>query len=658
MTDRRALWINLTLAALVLAVFVQVYDFQFLEYDDSVYCSKNPRIQASVTPEGLLEILTHGHHQLWIPLTSLTYMIGCSLYGLSEAGHHLTNLALHWANVLLLFYVLRRMTGRIGASALVAALFAVHPINVEAVAWVSGRKELLYTLFWLLTVGAYTRYAHRPNVRLYMAVLVLHILGLASKSSQVTLPVILLLLDYWPLNRGTPSDITSQEGRVKLGKLLLEKLPLLVVSVPVAASAVIITRHAGGEVSMTDLPLWTRIGNTPVVYLFYIGKLFFPVGLAPHYSYPIEGYPQWQVAGSALVPIVITLGVLALARRAPYLLVGWLWYLIALLPVCGVVRAANFLTADRYAYVPLIGLFIMLAWLAASCASHVPKLRTPIGGLAIIIVLVLAIGSGRQTRHWRNDITLWEHAVAVVPDDTIAYNNLGTALRAAGRKEEALRVFNQARELHAVFKRDVYMNLGTLLADQGRFEEAEQHFAAVVRAVPDDTVARVYLARVLTDLGRTPEAIMQYNQALILEPDNVEVREALVELSVGKPDRVGAHKALAQSYAVIGNFDEAIRYSEEALNIDPNDSRIHNDLGVIWLMAGSLEKAKSAFIQALKLDPKNTEALLNLGSLLSEEGKTSEAIRHIEQVLQTNPNNAAAQTMLEEIRRKNPVGGK
>ncbi len=639
---RRDTLLCLLLAVGVVAVYAQVYRFEFLSYDDTLYVSENPLIYSGFTREGAAEVVLHGHYLLWIPLTSFTYMLGCELYGLSAAGHHLTNVLFHLANVLLLFWVLRKLTGRVWPSALVAGLFAIHPLNVEPVAWVSGRKDLVYTLFWVLTLAAYGRYVRRPGAKRYLWVLACHGLGLAAKSSQVTMPFVLLLLDYWPLKRCTLSGVAQADGRKKLAKLALEKLPLLALSGLIAVSTYVSVERGGGARSLEAVPLADRIMNAAVVYTFYTAKLFWPSGLTVHYPYPVDGFPTWQVVAAFAVLIGVTVATLALLRKCPYLAVGWFWYLIALFPVCGLMRATSFLTADRYAYVPMIGLFIMLAWSGAALVAKAPRLKRGLAVAAAAYLAGLAMCASIQTRCWRSSIALFEHAVRVTPNSPIPHNNLGTALRRAGRYDEAITHFTRAIDIPGPFKVHPHMNLGTLLAEQGRLDEAAAHFAKVVQHNPGYQPAHVFLAKVCTDRDRTEEAIRQYTQALVLEPEDAETRRALDGLLAGEPDFLMAHNALGKAYYALGKLEQAIGHYTQALRIGPDHLDTHNNLGVALGSAGRYDEAATHFNEILALHPDNTDALNNLGTVLASRGRTGEAIARFNQVLQIAPDNLTA----------------
>ena len=499
--------VALALAVVTLAVYAPVHGHRFVDYDDDEYVFRNPHVQAGLDAESVAWAFTTMEAANWHPLTWLSHMLDFQLFGLDPAGHHLTSLALHAANVVLLFLALASLTGRPWPSAFVAALFALHPLNVESVAWISERKNLLCTFFWMLTLGAYGRYARRPRPGWYAAVVAGTALALMSKPMAVTLPLVLLLLDFWPLGR---------LSRATAVRLCLEKLPLLVLAAIVSAVTFQAHLRGGTVVAMEAIPPRARLANAVVSYLAYVFKLAWPARLGVFYPHREGSVPAAQVVAAAFVLLAVTAAVLWAARRAPYLAVGWLWYLVTLLPVIGIVQVGTQAMADRYAYVPAIGLFLALAWAAADVAARAPAPRA--WALAAAVVLcALTVRTVRQVPVWRDSLSLFASTVAAVPDSWIAHYNLGNALAATGRPAEAEAQFRETVRLRPRFAR-AHNNLGDALDALGRHEEAAAAYAEAIRVNPQLAEAHNNLGTALAATGRLEEAVAALRQATDIEP--------------------------------------------------------------------------------------------------------------------------------------------
>lgn len=490
----------LLLTALTLAVYWQVGGHAFIRLDDNLYVTENPRVQAGLTPDGAAWAFTTFYGGNWHPLAWLSHMADVELFGMDAGWHHRVNLAFHLANSLLLFLVLRAMTAASWPAAFAAALFAAHPLHVESVAWVAERKDLLCTLFFLLAVRAYAAYAARDGVRPYAAVVIFFALALLSKPMAVTLPFALLLLDYWPLGRKTPWP-----------RLLLEKAPLLAMSLAACAVTLRAQAQGGSLGSLAAVPFGARVANALVSYAGYLRKTAWPGSLAffyPHPAWVHRGFPAWKVAGSALLLAGISVLAIRWAARRPYVAVGWFWYLGTLVPVIGLVQAGLQGMADRYAYIPLAGVFIAIAWGVPEAAR---AWRLPPRALALLAgaaLAALAAAAHVQASYWKGDVPLYAHAVAVTPDNWLARFKLG-----------------------AVFEQ------------QGRVGEAESQYREALRIKPDFFEAQNNLANVLAQRGRADEAIARYGDALLLRPDDANVRFNLAVLLYqrGQPDKAAAH---------------------------------------------------------------------------------------------------------------------
>ncbi|MBN1392510.1 MAG: tetratricopeptide repeat protein [Sedimentisphaerales bacterium] len=520
-------------ALLVLSTIIayeQVRHNDFVSYDDGIYVKENSHVKDGITLKSIIWAFTSSHSANWHPVTWLSHMLDCEIYGLNPSGHHLTSLLIHIANTLLLFWVLRRMTGTIWRSAFVAAAFALHPLHVESVAWAAERKDVLSGFFWMLTMLAYVRYAERPGVKRYMLVLLAFVLGLMSKPMVVTLPFVLLLLDWWPLDRiakqGTKEQQTTPACYKKksLVNLVVEKVPMIVLS---AISSVITfifqkTGGAGAVENVEARPFPIRIVNALGCYFDYIVKMLYPKGLAVLYL-----PPEKMAIDAALLAVIgaaVLLVVFGRSRR--WLVVGLLWYLGTLVPVIGLVQVGFQVMADRYTYLPSIGVFIIVAWGAAEVFSKLPHSKPALAAAGAAAVVAMVIVTRIQVGYWRDNITLYGHAVAVTKNNFMMYYNYGTELCKLGRYEEGIQHLEETVRLRPAFIPARY-NIGLLLLKQQRYNEAIVCLTELLRIRPDHFRAYGNLAAAYLALGRYDEAIQNYKEALRLQPDSPEARQNL-----------------------------------------------------------------------------------------------------------------------------------
>jgi len=503
--------IGAALAILTLIVFAPVRDAGFINYDDDRYVTENVHVRQGLTLEGLRWAWTTGHAANWHPLTWFSHMLDCELFGMDAGDHHLTSLVLHVINALLLFVVLDRMTGAAWRSAWVAAIFAIHPLHVESVAWVAERKDVLSTLFGLAALWAYARYARQPGLASYVTVFVLLALGLMAKPMLVSLPFLLLLLDAWPLARF---------GRQPWPRLVVEKLPLFGLGALSAAVTFAVQRSGGAMGSFEQYPLSARIPNAVIACATYLRKAIWPDDLAVFYPHPGSAFSHWQLGASAAVILAISVAALRWRRPHPALWTGWLWYLISLVPVLGLVQVGEQAMADRYTYVPLIGCLVALAWLVPDFGDR-SAARGSVAVLASLAVVALAVTARVQVGQWRDSTTLFRHALEVTRNNYIAHNSLGVALSRAGREDEAARHFREALRL-SPRNADAHYNLALSLVEEGRLDEALAHFQSATRSRPDFVKAHYNYGTLLAERGQWGEAVIHLSKVVELEPGHAE----------------------------------------------------------------------------------------------------------------------------------------
>ncbi len=548
--------------ALLLAVFIAFWPAtwnNFLSWDDGVYVADNPHVREGLSVPGVVWAFTSLDYAAnWHPLTWLSHMLDVTLFGLNPRGHHLISIGLHAGNTVLLFLVLRGMTGAMWRSALVAALFAVHPLRVESVAWVAERKDVLSTLFGLLATAAYGRYVRKRSLRHYFTVLGLFALGLLAKPMLVTLPCVFLLLDYWPLGRVRPlprSPRTEKGGNTTnspdLGRgrneglsLVLEKIPLFALAV-VSAVIAWIAQSRGGGMEFA-VPFRDRLSNAIVAYVGYLWKTVWPVHLAAYYPHPEEGLPAWRVLAAVLFLTAVTALVLWQRRRRPYLVTGWFWYLGTLVPVIGLVQVGEQAMADRYTYMPLIGIIILAAWSVPASILVGPWQRHAAIGAGALLLAGLMTLTWLQISHWRNDLALWEHAVAVTRGNWRAHNNLGAIYFRLGRDDEASDQYKEALRLQPGYA-EAYNNLGVLSIKSGKLQEAQDYFRKAIQAKPEYEGAYSNLGWVFFRQGKLGEALEYFQEAVRRKADS-----AYAHFGVGRVlQRTGRLEEAMQEYRIV-----------------------------------------------------------------------------------------------------------
>jgi protein O-mannosyl-transferase len=623
--------IYLLLAGISLAVFAQTIRYEFVNFDDDLYVYNAPGIQAGLTIKGIGYAFISQHARNWHPLTTLSHMLDCQLYSLNAGGHHATNIILHTIAVLLLFQVLRQMTGAVWKSAIVAALFAVHPLHVESVAWISERKDVLSAVFFLFMLDAYGRYAHAPSATRYLAVVVLYAAGLMSKPMLVSAPIVLLLLDYWPLRRLEQPFLTTEKRKIAqsgnqgdvIRRILLEKIPLLILSIGACTVTYILQKRAAGAIP--PLPLLWRVQNAFASYAIYVWKTLWPTHLAVFYPHPNDTLAIWKVISAIVFLLAITASAIVFRKQRPYLFTGWFWYLVMLLPVIGLVQVGEQGYADRYTYLPHIGLFVLAVWLAADVIG-VRRSRSRFAVAAAVVITsiaALACAAFVQTSYWRNSHILWTHALAVTSDNDVAHNNLGYLCADRGELDKAISHFESAARIRSG-KRDahyelgsafVQMNLADALARKGQSDEAMVHYEEAIQLQPNYADAYYNRGNVLFAKGRIDEAIADWEKTLQLQPNDAD-----------------AYTGLGNALLRKGSLREAIANYEKALALAPEDP--HSRINVAWVLATASDAsirdgAKAVEFARKAVELSNTEDpkfLRALAAAYAEAGRFSEAI--------------------------------
>jgi tetratricopeptide (TPR) repeat protein len=595
-------------------------------FDDGTYIVNNRHVVGGLTQENVRWAFTTLYGGNWHPLTWLSHMLDAHLFGLRPLGHHLVNVLFHLANSILLLWVLYLLTGALVRSLFVAALFALHPLHVESVAWVAERKDVLSTCFFLLSLWAYHRYVGRPGALRYAGVLTLFLLGLMSKSMVVTFPFVLLLLDWWPLGRfghvrGQVGSGAGKEWRQRLVRLFVEKIPLLVLSAAVAAVS-FFAQRGWGAMTLESIAFPIRLANALVTYLKYMYKLLLPINLAVFYPHPGADLPVWKAVAAFLVLTGITLFFLKAARIRPFLTMGWFWYLGMLVPVIGLVQVGSQAMADRYTYLPSIGLFVSLVWTLYEVVRR-RQSAVPLFLAATLLASVYGALTWTQTRYWRDGLTLFGHAAASVPESWLAHNNYGhelmaqnsfaaaadefalavqlrpgkpgahynlaLAFEALGRRREAIEAHRKALRLDPGFV-DARLHIAILLAAQLDFDEADRNLREALRVNPGSVEAHFLLADLLAKRGRHPEAIARYREVLRLRPDLSD-----------------AYLNAGNSYSDMGREDDAIAMYQMALRTNPASDRGHFNTGLSLERLGRYEEAAVHFRRAMAINPRSVE---------------------------------------------------
>jgi len=571
---RPEILICLVLVIATLAVYWQVRNYEFVGFDDDVFIIQNSKVQDGLSLDSIGWAFGFDDMTYWHPLTWLSYMLDIQLYGMNPGGHHMTNVLLHIVNAMLLFMAFNKMTGALWKSAVVAALFALHPLNVESVAWVVERKNVLSTLFWMLTLLSYAHYAKRSNIARYLLALSVFVLGLMAKPMLVTLPFVLLILDFWPLNRfhfQPLLDAHQKTARIPTLKrikesdifpLILEKIPFLIFS-GISVCLSLLSAHRNRLIiSLDEISLYHRMTNALISYVSYIGKMIWPRDLAVFYPFP-STVQLWKAAGAFLLLTGVSILVVRSLQKRPYLGVGWFWYLGTLLPVIGLVQQGLWpAVADRFAYVPLIGLFVGIAWGIPDLAAGWRYKVKGLGVITAVVLIILMTTSWLQAQYWKNSVELFKHTVEVTDNNYLMHNNLGFALTARGRPDEAIEHYKEALRLNPNFEQ-ANINIGLALLSQGKVDECIGYYEEVLRVNPGYARVHNNLGAVLWRLGKIEAATVHFQKAVLLKPDYAE-----------------AHNSLGAALVLKGKKEKAIAHLQEALRLKPDYALAQKNLGM------------------------------------------------------------------------------
>ena len=639
------------MAALAITAYYPVRHFDFLQFDDADYVTENRAVLAGFTSAGVRWAfsLTSPYAGNWHPLTWLSHMLDVQLFGLDAGAHHLTNVFWHVLSTLALFLLLVRMTSHVGASVFVAALFALHPLRVESVAWIAERKDVLSTFWLFMAMAVYAAFVARRTPMRYALIVAAFALALMSKPMVVTLPFLLLLLDVWPLKRWQPGA-----GWRSAMALVVEKLPLMLMSAAASLITLYAQRRAGAVQSLEDFPLALRLAKVPVSYAHYLISTVWPSNLAVLYPYP-ESIPLWQSVGSALLLVAVTVAVIRLLRSRPYLFVGWFWFLGMLLPVIGLVQAGAQPYADRFMYVPGVGLFLMVAWAGRDLAAAVPYWRPRIVTAGALIVLACLVATSFVVPYWRNSVTLWEQATKATHNNYRAHTNLGFALAEDGQRTRAIAEYQEAIRIQPKYP-NAHNYLGVAHAQLGEHAQAVPAFEAALKLRPGFAEAWNGLGLSLVELNKLPDAIQAFQKALDAEPrfsparNNLAIAYAqrndfesaireFAESVRQQPDSAETRINLATALASAGRLRDALPEFAAAAQLGGDPVRVHYAWGSALMTLGDAPGAVEQFTATLKANPRYVPAVHDLGRALAVSGRVKEAIETLRVAAQLQPDN-------------------
>jgi tetratricopeptide (TPR) repeat protein len=639
MKNRPHIWLAALLFLITLSVFWPLTRSNFINYDDNVVITENLQLKSGLTLGSIAWSFTTTYASNWVPLTWLSHLIDVELFGFSPGGHHFTNMLLHAASAVVLFLVLRLMTGSLWRSFVVAMLFSLHPLHVESVAWVTLRRDVLSTFMWFLCMGLYYYYVLAPGWKRYLPVMLTMALGLMAKPMLVTLPLVLMLLDIWPLRRWDGTLRSTQHlkraiPQMGLRHLLLEKTPMLGLS---AASTLItlLAQKTGGAIkSVESYPLDARLGNALVSYMTYLFKMVWPQNLIVFYPHPGKDLLPWKIWTAAAILLLISAFVW-LFRRHGYLLTGWVWYVVTLIPVIGLVQAGDQGMADRYTYVPLVGIFIALAWGISETAAKLKSKNFILPFFTVTVLIASTALTRAQVGYWFDSKTLFEHALRVDPNNYVAHNNYGIVLDEMGKHDEAIPHYRQSVAQQPTHI-EALANLGVSYVETGDYEEAKHFLSRALMLNGDHAEALNYTGLLLSAQGQHGESLAYFRKAISIKPQYVE-----------------AYFLLGHNLAQQGSYQEAENYFRKVIMMDPAFSQAFNNLGLLLSIRGADKEGKTYLLKALDLNPKYAKAHFNLGNIFKKEGSGVEALNHYKKAMQINPDYIEARREYERLLKDN-----
>jgi len=646
---RQKLIIGLGLVAATLAAYEPIRHNGFVSYDDPQYITENANIKTGITWQSLGRSFTEPHYFMWHPLTTLSHKLDWRLFGPNPLGHHLVNVMFHIVNALLLFWILTNITGTTWPSAFVAAVFALHPLQVESVAWASERKTVLSGLFWFLTIAVYIWFTKRPSLKRYIFLFLVYGLCIMTKPVVVTLPLVLILLDYWPLERA---------GKVSSGRLVAEKIPLLILSAILSVITFAAQHKGGAVVALGKISLGDRIGNMFTSYISYIGETIWPTELAVIYPYRSTSFSDASTVGCIILFVLMLFLSIYIGRQRKYLAVGWLWYIGILVPVIGLIQSGSQAMANRYMYIPILGLLIIVAWGVKDLISNKRNLQIVAAISAGAVLTTALILTRTQVRYWQDSLTLFEHTLRVTENNQIAENSYGCALFDLGRENEAILHLNKALKINPLSK-DTRCNLGKVFLKEGKLNEAIACFNEVAKQDENHAEAHYNLGVAFGRQKRYDEAIQHFNKVLKIDPHYPDAYKkiGLALYESGRNDEAialfngilqknegsaEAHYNLAVALVRQKKFDEAIEHLAKALKIDPNYPDARNRMGLAMLATDRFDEAIENFKKALQTNTRQAEVYANLGSTYHQLGEYEQAISNWTRAVELDPNNVSA----------------
>jgi len=599
------IFVLLFLISTIFTLYWQVLGFPFTYMDDPTYVIKNTHVQKGISLDSIAWAFSfkHGENLNWHPLTWISHMLDYQLFGLNPGMHHISNVFYHTLNTILLFLSLRWMTNSVWKSAFVAALFALHPVNVDSVVWIAERKNLLSTTFWMLTIISYFYYTRKPNTISYLLIIFTFCLGMLAKTMLMTLPFVLLLLDYWPLGRLKPprSGKDNQQWASffhDAARLFIEKIPLIILTLTFIYATMLSLKYSAQISANQNFPMHLKIQNAIVSYLIYMGKMVWPKDLCIFYPFP-EFIPLWKPIVSIVALLFITAMALLKSRKYPYLIVGWLWFLGALVPVLGIIQAGLWpAIGERWAYVPYIGLFVIIAWGIPDLFSHIPQKKIIFTGAVIVVLTLLTLRTLFQIGYWKDDVTLFSHCIKINPDNNVAQTNLGN-----------------------------------IYAFQGKSEEAFHHFHEALRIHPNDVFALDGLARLYNKMGQYDKSIQFYKEEIGYHPKDVNLY-------------FNSNFDLGTVYAAKGDLEKAIKQFSYVISLNPDYALAYYNLGIISVQRQDMSKATEYFSLALKLNNEDKDSHCSLGAVLMKQGRIDDAINQFNEALRIDPHFKEARNYL------------